>query len=87
MGIHSYNLQEASAITQGIDLAANKMGVALVPQSAARFRHPGVLFKPLTDRLLRIETAMFVRRDRMQGDVREFVDSALIALRPLKTEL
>jgi hypothetical protein len=45
VGIDSYNLQEARAILQGIGLAANKLGVAVVPQSAARFHCPEVLFK------------------------------------------
>lgn len=46
------NLQETRAIIQGTDLAANKLGVSLVPQSAACFHSPGVLFKPLTDKLI-----------------------------------
>jgi DNA-binding transcriptional LysR family regulator len=81
------NLHEARAIVEGIDFAAARFGVALVPQSSARFKCPGVLFKPLTDRLIRIETALFVRRDQMKGAVREFVNTALAELRPPKTEL
>ncbi len=68
VGHDLHNLHEARAIIQGIDLAAAKLGVALVPQSAARFQCPGVLFKPLTDKLPRIETALFVRRDQMHGE-------------------
>ncbi len=86
-GINLDSLCEAQAIIQGIDLAASKLGVALVPQSAARFQCPGVLFKPLTDRLLKIETALFVRRDQMHGDVRDFVNSMLAQLHPSKMEL
>ena len=87
VGHHTDNLQEASAITQGIDLAAHNLGVALVPQSAARFQRAGVLFKPLTDKLIHIETALFVRRDKMHGDVLEFVNTALSELQTPKTDL
>jgi len=87
VGINSHHLQEALAIIQGIDLAANKLGVALVPQSADRFHRPGVLFKPLTDKLIKIETAVFVHRDQMRGEVKEFVDSLVAALQPPKTKL
>lgn len=86
-GIDSYNLQEARAIIQGIDLAANNLGVALVPQSAARFQCPGVLFKPLTDKLIRIETVLFVRKDQMHGDLKNFVNAMLAELQSPKIAL
>jgi DNA-binding transcriptional LysR family regulator len=81
------NLHEARAILEGIDFAAYKSGVALVPQSASRFQRPGVLFKPLTDKLLRIETVLFVRRDQMHGAVRELVDTVLGELRSSRPDL
>jgi DNA-binding transcriptional LysR family regulator len=81
------NLYEARAIIEGIDHVAQQSGVALVPQSAARFQCSGVLFKPLTDRALHIETALFVRRDQMRGAVREFVDTALMELKSTPAEL
>ncbi|MEI9979928.1 MAG: LysR family transcriptional regulator [Edaphobacter sp.] len=87
VGHDLHNLHEARAIILGIDLAAAKLGVALVPQSAARFQCPGVLFKPLTDKLLRIETALFVRRDQMHGEIYDFVNSMLTELQSLKIEL
>ena len=87
VGHHTDNLQEARAIIQGIDLAAHSLGVALVPQSAARFQRPGVLFKPLTDKLIQIETAIFARRDKMHGDILDFVNSAMAELQPAKTHL
>ena len=87
VGHHTDNLQEARAIIQGIDLAAHNLGVALVPQSAARFQRSGVLFKPLTDKLIQIETALFVRRDKMHGDVLEFVNAALSELQAPKIDL
>jgi DNA-binding transcriptional LysR family regulator len=87
VGYDLRNLREARGILEGIDFAAYKSGVALVPQSAARFQRPGVLFKPLADRLMRIETVLFVRRDQMHGAVREFVHRALGELQLSKTVL
>jgi len=81
VGILRPNLHEARAIIQGIDLAAANFGVALVPQSAARFQCSGVVFKPLTDKLIRIETVLFVRRDKMQGSIRDFVERAVAELK------
>jgi hypothetical protein len=53
-------------------------------QSASRFQRPGVLFKPLTDDLLRIETALFVRRDQMPSSVKDFIAVALSGIAALK---
>jgi DNA-binding transcriptional LysR family regulator len=87
VGYDLRNLREARGILEGIDCAAYNSGVALVPQSASRFHRPGVLFKPLTDRLLQIETVLFVRRDQMHGAVREFVHTALAELQRSRTVL
>ena len=82
IGVEPHNLHEARAIIQGIDLAASRLGIALVPESAARFRHPGVLFKPLTDRLIYVETVVFARRDQMHDGVSDFIEAALKELNP-----
>lgn len=76
--------QEAHTITQALDFAAHGAGVALIPQSASRFQRPGVLFKPLTDELIRIETALFVRKDQMRASVKDFIAVALSSIRALK---
>jgi len=76
--------QEASTITQALDFAAHGVGVALIPQSASRFQRPGVLFKPLTDELIRIETALFVRKDQMRSSVKDFIAAALSGITALK---
>ncbi|HEV2134297.1 MAG TPA: LysR family transcriptional regulator [Terracidiphilus sp.] len=75
---------EAHTITQALDFAAHGAAVALVPRSASRFQRSGVLFKPLTDELIRIETALFVRRDQMRAAIKEFVAVALPAIAALK---
>ena len=87
VGIQPHNLHEARAIIQGIDLAASRLGVALLPQSAARFQHPGVLFKSLTDKMIRIETVAFARRDQMYGALTEFVQKAMAELKSTKVHL
>lgn len=76
--------QEAPTITQALDFAAHGVGVALVPQSASRFQRPGVVFKPLTDELIRIETALFLRRDQTRTSMKDFVAAALSGVAALK---
>jgi acetylornithine/succinyldiaminopimelate/putrescine aminotransferase len=49
----------------------------MVPQAASRFKRSGVLFKPRTDDLIRIETALFVRKDQMRTSVKDFIAIAL----------
>jgi len=80
VGIQPHKLREARAIIQGIDLAASRLGVALVPASAARFQHAGVLFKPLTDKLIYIDTLVFARRDQMRNGLDAFVRGAISEL-------
>lgn len=87
VGIQPHNLHEARAIIQGIDLAASRLGVALVPESAARFQHPGVLFKPITDKLIHIETIVFARRDQMHDAVSDFVQATIAELSPRRARL
>lgn len=75
---------EAQTITQALDFVACGAGVALVPRSASRFQRSGVLFKPLTDELIRIETALFVRKDQMHGPVKDLIATALSKIAALK---
>lgn len=71
---------EADTITQALDFTAHRSGVALVPQSASRFQRSGVLFKPLTDHLIQIETALFVRRDQVHTSAQDFITVARSAI-------
>ena len=75
---------EAHTITQALDFAAHGAGVAFVPQSASRFQRVGVLFKPLTDELIRIESALFVRKDQVHASVKDFTAVALSSIAALK---
>jgi DNA-binding transcriptional LysR family regulator len=75
---------EALTVTQALDFTAHGAGVALIPLSASRFQRRGVLFKPLTDSLLRIETALFVRKDQMRSSVKDFIAVAISAIQELR---
>jgi len=81
---NSRRFLEAHTITQAIDFAAHGAGVALVPQSASRFQRYGVSFKLLTDELIRIETALFVRKDQTRTSVKDFIAIALSGIAALK---
>ena len=74
---------QAHTVTQALDFAATGAAVALIPHSAQRFTRPGVLFKPLTDELMRIETGLFVRRGQMHEAVRDFINVADTGARAL----
>lgn len=84
LGFDSRRFLEASTITQAFDFAALGIGVALIPQSASHFQRVGVLVKPLTDELMRIETSLFVRRDQMHSQVKDFIATALSAISKMK---
>lgn len=44
----------------------------------------GVVFKAVADQYLRIETALFVRKDQRAGHLRGFIDDLLFRLHSLK---
>jgi DNA-binding transcriptional LysR family regulator len=75
---------EVVSTTHAIDIAARGFGIALLSRAALRLSHPGVVFKPVTDRFLQIETAIFARRDLLHGDLQEFVQSLSSRLQSLK---
>ena len=61
----------------------------ILPLSAQQYEgwrmcRAGVVFKPITDQLMQIETALFVRRDQMHSTMQEFVEIALSKILPLK---
>jgi DNA-binding transcriptional LysR family regulator len=66
-------LHEVGSMVHAIDIAARGFGIALLPRAASRLSHPGVVFKPVADRFLLIETAIFARRDLLRGTHQEFV--------------
>lgn len=74
---------EAHTITQALDFAAANAGAALVPRSAMRFTRPGIVFRPLTDQLMQIDTGLFARRDRMHDAVKDFLGVAIASIHAL----
>jgi type IV secretory pathway VirB4 component len=48
--------QKVNSFTHAMEFVAHNFGVALLPRSASRLSHMGVLFKPISDELLWIGT-------------------------------
>jgi DNA-binding transcriptional LysR family regulator len=79
--------KEVWAEAHALEFVAQGFGVALLPRSAARLSRSGVVFKALSDRYLRIETVLFMRRDQRYGLVKEFIDDLLSRLHKLRSEI
>jgi hypothetical protein len=67
--------------TQAIDIVAYGFGLALLPGASARLNHMGVVFKPVADRFLQIETVMFARREHLRGRFQDLASLLLSQLR------
>lgn len=72
--------KEVLWFTHAMEIVAYNFGVALMPQSVARHSHMGVIFKPITDKLLWIETALFCRQEPEDGRVPELLRALLLQL-------
>jgi DNA-binding transcriptional LysR family regulator len=70
-----------------IELVAYGFGVGLVPRSAIRLARSGVIFKSLSDRFLKVETALFARKDQRTGTLQGFIDDLSFRLQTLKLEM
>lgn len=79
--------KEVRAEVHAREFAAQGFGLALLPRSAARVSHTGVVFKILTDRYFRIETVLFMRHDQRYGVIKDFVDDLFARLQALKTQI
>lgn len=79
--------REVKSETHALEIAAQGFGLALLQRSASRISHVGVVFKPLTDRYLGIETVLFMRRDQRYGELKEITDNLFARLVALKTEI
>jgi DNA-binding transcriptional LysR family regulator len=79
--------REVKGATHALEFAAHGSGLALLPRSAAHISYSGVVFKPLADRYLGIETVLFMRRDQRYGKLKEIVDLFLSQLLTLKLEV
>jgi DNA-binding transcriptional LysR family regulator len=77
--------KEVKCATHALEFASHGFGIALLPRSsAAHISYPGIIFKPLTDRFLGIETVLFMRRDQRYGRLKEIADGFLAQLLALK---
>ncbi len=65
--------QEIPSVPHAIDIAEHGLGIGLLPSSFGRVPHPGVVFRPVTDKLLQIETALFAKRDLMHDILHDFI--------------
>jgi DNA-binding transcriptional LysR family regulator len=74
-------LREVMSLTHTMEIVARNFGIALLPRSASRLSHMGVLFKPVADKLLWIETALFLLRDSRNERLRWFRHELLSRLR------
>lgn len=55
-------LREVLSFTHTMEVVAHNFGVALLPHSRSAHAHMGVLFRPVADKLLWLETALIARR-------------------------
>jgi LysR family transcriptional regulator, benzoate and cis,cis-muconate-responsive activator of ben and cat genes len=86
--IHSIGVeivfQEVRGASHIIEFVSHGFGLGLVPRSAIRLMRTGVVFKPVADQYLRIETALFARNDQRAGPLQGFIDDLLFRLQSLK---
>lgn len=70
-------IREVMSFTHSMEIVSHNFGVALLPRSASRFSCMGVLFKPITDKLLWMETALFYSTDRRDTRLALLLDEML----------
>ncbi|MGO8720903.1 MAG: hypothetical protein ACLQMO_17070 [Acidobacteriaceae bacterium] len=61
-----------------------RASASAICRCAALSQCPGALFKPLTDDLIHIETAIFVRKDQMRVSATDFIAVALAGITALE---
>ena len=87
LGVHPV-FKEVKGATHALEFAAHGYGLALLPVSAsARISYSGIVFKPLLDGYLGVETMLFMRRDQRYGKLKEIVDGLFAQLLALKLEI
>ncbi len=77
-------LREIGSTIHALDTVARGLGFALLPTGASRLSRSGVVFKPIADRYLQIETAIFARRDLLRDDLQKFLLFLVSRLESLK---
>jgi LysR family transcriptional regulator, benzoate and cis,cis-muconate-responsive activator of ben and cat genes len=78
---------EVGAGTQAMEIVSHGFGLTLLPRSFTRFSRTGIVFKPLTDLFLRIETGLFVRETQRHDLLQDHIRLMLSELRGLELNL
>ena len=78
--------KEVLSFTHTMEIVAYNLGVALLPRSVAGHSHMGVVFKPITDKLFWIETALFSRQDPRDNRVQELLNNLLVELKTISPD-
>ena len=73
-------LREVLSFTHTMEVVAHNFGIALLPHSASAHVHMGVVFKPVSDRLLWLETAVVARRYLRDERLQEGIQWLLLNL-------
>jgi DNA-binding transcriptional LysR family regulator len=76
-------VHETASETQAMDLVSHGFGVALLPRSLGRFSRTGIVFKPVNDLFLKIETALFARQDQRYGPLQDQIKDMLSKIHSL----
>ena len=63
--------QEICSVTHAIEVVSHGLGIAMLPRTASRLSYSGIVFKNVTDRYLQFETAIFARKDIVNGSLKE----------------
>jgi DNA-binding transcriptional LysR family regulator len=69
--------------TQAMELVSHDFGVALLPRSVGRLSRTGIVFRPISDLYLRVETALFVRKEQRHGPLHGQIEDMLSQIRVL----
>jgi DNA-binding transcriptional LysR family regulator len=76
-------VHETASETQAMELVSHSFGVALLPRSLARFLRTGIVFKPVSDLFLKLETVLFARKDQRYGPLQDQIKDMLSQIRSL----
>lgn len=80
-------LREVLSVSHTMEIVTRNLGVALLPRSVSQLSHMGVLFKTVSDKLLWIETALFLRRDQREERTQWLLNALLTQLKSVILKL
>ncbi|MCU1321810.1 MAG: transcriptional regulator [Acidobacteriaceae bacterium] len=83
-GATPVSLKEAISFAHMMEVVSHNFGMALLPKSMSRSSHLGVVFRPVADKLLQLETVLFARKDQMHRGVHDLIQTVLSRIDPTK---